>query len=78
MKVIGKHSKNCYSVKEVERGYWENAWSRALPKTRFGSKNNPFSPSSTTIWLIFDCNCTECSAKLAVPYPEFAIGWPKK
>jgi len=78
MKVLGKHSKYCYSVKEVDMGRWDNAWCEMNPIARFGSKNNPFAMSSTTVWLLFSCNCTECGARLAVPYSEFAVGWPKK
>jgi len=62
---IGKHIKDCSSVRCVKDGTWDSAW--CVPEQRYtaiseGKRGRPPEKS----YLIFRCNTIDCEAKLAV------------
>ena len=71
IKVVGKHLKDCFAVKNERSGFWNTQWgpvqygdygpSTVSTERRYGKKGRVFKT-----WLVFVCNCAGCPARLHV------------
>lgn len=62
--VLGRHVADCYAVKNTKAGTWDHPWGVIINGSRFGSVNHP-NRKGSTIWAMWNCNCTYCPAHLA-------------
>lgn len=72
--ILGKHSKDCAAARAVKNNEWKHPWCEASPRTVWGTKQTP-RVRGYSVWLVFSCNDTYCSAKLAINESEFIKGW---
>lgn len=71
VKVVGKHLKDCFAVKNVRSGVWNTQWGPiaygkygepvVTTERRYGKRGHVFRH-----WVRFICNCTGCPAELHV------------
>jgi hypothetical protein len=71
VKVVGKHIKDCFAVKNVRKGIWNTQWGPiaygkhgapvVTTERRYGKKGVAFK-----YWVRFICNCGGCPAELHV------------
>jgi len=64
-KLIKKHAKDCYAVKNTENGSWPYPWAYITDEATYGTKVSPVNARSSTRWRYLRCNCTHCDAELA-------------
>lgn len=63
-KQIGKHSKDCYAIKQFNDGVWDTPWAfleEAVYLDKSGGKRG-----GICRWWIAPCNCRGCKAVLMV------------
>lgn len=82
VKVVGKHLKDCFAVKNVREGVWNTQWGPVAyaeygpplitTKRRYGKNGWAFKH-----WLVFICNCHGCPARLHVE-TEFILDSVRK
>ena len=64
VKVVGKHDKKCYAVKNQLKGTWSTPWGPI--KGLVDTWHNFGKGRTLKTWLVFVCNCTFCKAELHV------------
>lgn len=65
-KVIGKHSEDCYAIRNFKNGTWSTPWAFITDEVTSGRKNAPVAKNGHDRWVYAICNCTTCSAKIAI------------
>jgi len=65
-KLIGKHHKDCYAIKNYNEGKWDTPWAYIMDGRTYGTKVAPIHKKGNSPWIYVRCNCTHCDAKLAV------------
>lgn len=66
-RLLIRHSKTCFAVKNVLNGTWDHAWflnamQPVVSRDKLGRANN----GGYTTWLQFICNCSQCPGLLIV------------
>jgi len=67
---IGGHKNDCFGVKNMNDGWWAKAWS--MPEMKYLSRDRLGRPRKSTSqqFLVFECNDSDCPAKMAVHYDD--------
>jgi hypothetical protein len=76
-KIVKKHAKDCYAVRNTDSGQWDSPWSGIVVDSKWGRKNS-LKRQGSTHWLLVSCNCTYCPARLAVVASVLYEGAPTK
>jgi hypothetical protein len=71
IKVVGKHRKDCWAIKNRKNGTWPTEWGPIAygahgepvrsTERRYGKRGRMFK-----YWLVFVCNCVGCPAQLHI------------
>jgi hypothetical protein len=82
IKVVGKHLKDCFAIKNRRKGTWPTEWgpiqygdygpATVTTERRYGKNGRVYRH-----WLVFVCNCTGCPARLHVE-ADFILAAAKK
>lgn len=61
VRIVGKHTKDCYAIKNAHEGTWTSPWCEYSDGSEFRDKRGS-TRRGTTVWIRFRCNCTQCPA----------------
>ncbi len=65
-KVLRGHSRDCYAIKNVRRGFWSTPWAYVQREADYRDSLGRERKDGGRRWVRIGCNCTECPGLIAV------------
>ena len=60
------HNPDCYAIKNVKRGAWDNPWAFITAEYRLRDKNGNRHKNGGKRWYVVRCNCTGCPGEVMI------------
>lgn len=76
VRIVGKHAKDCYAIKNANAGIWESPWCEYPDGSESRDKRGS-SRRGHTVWIRFLCNCTQCPAVAWIKAKDITMMMPK-